>query len=63
MVSAGDGFLGNLLEDLDDGSVGGAHDDGRAFGDEALGTERREMVANQLEQSFLAAGARFVASY
>jgi hypothetical protein len=61
VVSAGDGLLGNPLKDLDDGAAGGAHDDGRAIGNEALGTERRGVVTNKVEEGLLAAGARFVA--
>ena len=39
VVSSGDGFLGDPFEDLDDGSVGGAHHDGRAVRNEAFGAE------------------------
>lgn len=60
VVSPSDGFLRNPLEDFDDGSVRGAHHDRRAFGNQTLGTERREMVANQFKQGFLATGPRLV---
>jgi hypothetical protein len=63
MVCPGDGFLGNPLKDFDDGSVCGAHHDRSAFGNQARGTQRRQVVTNQLAQSFLATGPRLIASY
>jgi hypothetical protein len=62
-VSTDDCFLGNPLEDLNDGSLCSAHHDRRAFCNEALGTERREVVTNQLKQSLLATGSWLIASY
>ena len=50
LVNAGDCFLGDPLEDLDDGSIGRAHHDGLAIGYQTLGAQRRKMVANQCEQ-------------
>ena len=51
LVSPGDSFLRNPLEDLDDGSTLRAHHDRSTPGNEALGAQWGKMVANQLQQS------------
>lgn len=63
VVGAFDGFLRDPLEDLDDDSAGGAHDDGRPVGHEALGPQWGKVVPNQFEQSLLATRTRFIAGY
>jgi hypothetical protein len=60
LVGAGDGFLRNPLENLDNGPTRRAHYDRRAFGYETLRAKRREVVANQFKQRFLATGPRLV---
>lgn|SRR5579871_1157051 len=63
MVSTGDCFLRDPFEDFDDGSVCGAHHDRWAVGNEALGTERREVVSNQFKQRLFASGSWLIAGY
>jgi hypothetical protein len=55
-MSAGDCFLRNRLEDLDDCSILSAHHNRGTFGNETFDTQWREMVPDRLLQSLLATG-------
>jgi hypothetical protein len=62
-MGAGNCFLRDPFEDLDDGSVCGAHHDRWAVCNQALGTERREVVANQLKQGLFASGPWLISGH